>query len=231
MALPKVIVRFTDWIGTVGVLVLCSLIFAYFLAYYDIQMNTDVPWDCEEQPQFDAVHSTPTEIFNTTEEVLVTHEWPQYLQDQVQVTETVSQTVAEESLIYRVEVFRDKEPTPFSLITDTDATEVLSPDAEQQPTAESAAELLDLAFRFKEQQDFDSAAKLFRTVLQFNRESDAAPLVIIEIADSLSHIGAYLEAIDLLEDSLTFTVVKGKTPLEFHIRAMIDNLKQLQVVT
>jgi hypothetical protein len=225
MALPKVIIRFTDWIGTVGVLVMCSLIFAYFLAYYDKQWSMGIALDCENQPPFETALSTPTDILRT-EHVFIDIEAPLNLQD----TEITNENMVEDETSVCMDVYSDTNLAPLPSFSTTDTEDVLSLcEGQEDLVAENAADLLDRAFRFKEQQDFDSAAKLFRTVLQLNHESDAAPLVIIEIADSLRHTGAYLEAIDLLEDSLTFTVVKGQMPLELHIRAMIDTLKQLQV--
>lgn len=91
--------------------------------------------------------------------------------------------------------------------------------------------LLDRAFSLKEQRNFLAASKLFTKVLDIDRSSDAAPLVILEIADSLQHIRQYDEALRQLTEGLTLPSVTANVYLERELRDRISHLHQLQLTT
>jgi tetratricopeptide (TPR) repeat protein len=210
MALPKVIIRYSDWMGTLGVLSVFSVIFAYFLAYYDEKLD-----DCTQKSESETAlclsEPTPLEAVSAT----------LFVQEQEMVQGSANHFVCETEIV--------NPPCEQSCLEEQASLSVETVSVNEAfSTPETFDEQLELAFHLKEQQDYHSAAKLFQKVLDANPHSEAAPLVILQIVDSLKHAREYQQAIKLLSDSLNFSAIHGKIAIERQIHELLSKLQQLQ---
>ena len=210
MALPKVIVRFTDWIGTLGVLLVFSLLFAYFLAYYDEQL-------CAETNDANLAESERT--VESTQPIAVLP--PANAISAVSEHEMNLLEPAVEQTIYKDNEFEQElhaEPPLPSPI----------PEVNLDLSIETPAELLARAFQLKANKEYSAAADLFNQVLELDPYSDAAPLMILEIAGALQHCNKYQEAIALLSEALDSPSLVSQPGLKRHVSDMMINLQYLQ---
>ena len=108
MVLPKFVVRYTDWIGTIAVLALFTMISAYFLAYYDEksvekQMQFKNSGECLHQSAQSPV-AMPGEVAATMFpfELNLTAELPnENLSNSISVLETIVQSGIPDEVFYK----------------------------------------------------------------------------------------------------------------------------------
>jgi tetratricopeptide (TPR) repeat protein len=212
MALPKVIIRYTDWMGTLGILAVFSVICAYFLAYYDKQLSSEPKTDLETPFQINE-SQTQDQISLSVTELSITLPPEEGIQQQGSAVQLCEVEIVKPSCVYSCQ---------------PDQAALNSAAVNEATIPESFDEQLELAFRLKEQQNFYLAAKLFQKVLESNRNSEAAPLVILQIADSLKYAGEYQQAINILTDSLSFSAANGKMAVEPQIHELLTKLQQLE---
>ena len=91
----------------------------------------------------------------------------------------------------------------------------------------SLDELLDLAFTFKEQTNNSKALLYFREALKQHPTSEAAPYLIVEIANILKNKGAYDEAIKLFTEGRN---LPGLQQNEILIQEFTDTIAYLRIV-
>jgi len=214
MALPKVIVRYTDWIGTLAVLCFMSLICSYFLAYYEDKLSVSVNSKNNKSKQADASETQQTLLVpgaTSDDEVAAVLE----LNGAAGLEEL---TAEPDSCAYDGKLNAET----------VSPIETVGPEYNENEyvISDSAEELLDRAFKLKESHEYLSAAKLFQKVLHLNRDSNAAPLLVLESASALKNTGAFQEAVDILSESLTFSSVTGNYFMENQIRIMITDLER-----
>jgi tetratricopeptide (TPR) repeat protein len=210
MALPKVIIRYSDWMGTLAVLSVFSVIFAYFLAYYDGKFDDTQKIDSETPlclSEF-STQDVSAALFAPPQEMI------QGSTDHIECEAEIAAPACVQSCL--------EEQISLSIETETVSVN------EAGSIPETFDEQLELAFHMKEQKNYHSAAKLFQKVLDANPDSEAAPLVILQIVDSLKHVREYQQAIKLLSDSLNFSAIQGKSATERQIHDLLSKMQQLQ---
>ena len=100
-------------------------------------------------------------------------------------------------------------------------------DQSLSPLPESLDELLEYAFRHKEQQQDAPALAAFRQIRQGFPESDAALMAAIEIVTLLKDRAAYDEAIQVMVDAKKLSCVQKDPPLAEEI---INTVAYLRIV-
>ena len=95
------------------------------------------------------------------------------------------------------------------------------------PLPDSLDELLEYAFRHKEQKQDNQALAAFRYIRQWFPDSDAALMATIEIVTLLKDRGAYDEAIQVMGDAKTLSCVQKDPPLAEEI---INTVAYLRIV-
>ena len=95
------------------------------------------------------------------------------------------------------------------------------------PLPDSLDELLEYAFRHKEQKQDDQALAAFRQIRQSFPDSDAALMAAIEIVTLLKDRGAYDEAIRVMGEAKTLSCVQKDSPLAEEI---INTVAYLRIV-
>lgn len=280
MALPKVIVRYSDWLGALAMLTLFSLIFSYFLAYYDekyehsqspdsdlfpretatnpaqnevptgmvaqkhesttkkavpIVGKTAVPSAGQLQPEAPLLPIAPADTTNTgvdaimdcfvagsadqLPELAFSPAEPDRIGGAEQGFVPVVQKV--ESAVSAIDNLPASDEQTHATVAAIDATTAVS-------DPDNFDEQLDLAFRLKEQQKYLAAAQLFQKVLDANPHSEAAPLVLLQIADSLKQAKEYQQAIALLSDRLHDAAIEGNPGVEKQIHELLSAIQRLQ---
>jgi hypothetical protein len=116
------------------------------------------------------------------------------------------------------------EPTPA-----TEEEEVMLPEPQitPEPASDSLDDLLDFAFTQKELANPALALDAFRKALRLYRDSDAAPFLIIEIANLLKNRGAYDEAVILLTEGRTMPALQQDYTLD---QEFINTIAYLRIV-
>ncbi|MDU4961419.1 MAG: tetratricopeptide repeat protein [Sporomusaceae bacterium] len=207
MALPRIIVRYSDWLGALAVLAVFSLIFSYFLAYYEEKLDRRPKVDgelCLGEPMVLAMPESAA---------------PDRRSDPVALYIPAAGTPVSKEKATGEALGPELDPGPAGHAGGQAEAPVFPDSFEQQ---------LELAFQLKERQDYLAAAGLFKQILDANPGSQAAPLVTLQIADSLKQAGDFPEASALLADSLDAFAIAGGHGLERQFRALLSEIQRLQ---
>ena len=243
LVLPRIIVGFAGLAGTIGVLAVFAIIFAYFVAYYE-DAQTDEP-----APQAAPSFSTLVEDIGFTPgkpdaiplpfaTQLVTEE-PIAIEEPVAeepvaieelVTEepvAVEEPVAEESVAAQeLDIYREN----YHNVTEVAGTmtqRMSNPFEPILPVAQDLDSLLDYAFLHKENKAYEEALAAFRYILQLFPEDAAAPFVLIEIGNILKQLGAYDDAIQVFVDGRANVAVHADYQFE---QEFINTIAYLRII-
>lgn len=179
IVLPRIVVGFAGLAGTIGFLAVFAVIFAYFVAYYDEAQD----------PQISSVATTAAA--SLPEPVLIEPHTPLAATSQTPRTEETSAPVAD-VMVSPLPVTAEQEELSPMPIFPTQKEEEHFPD--------TLDELLEIAFTFKEELNFSAALKYFKEALKRFPASEAAPFLVVEIANILKNKGAYDDAIKIFTD-------------------------------
>jgi tetratricopeptide (TPR) repeat protein len=181
IVLPRVVVGFAGLAGTIGVLAVFAIIFAYFIAYYDESQDPQV--------------SVSTSAVSTI------------MPNPVLDSGLGSASQSEADLPYEAPAAEDAElaatvdSMPIALYQEESPLFVVQqPKEEEELLPETLDELMELAFKHKEELNFTLALKCFREALKQFPESEAAPFLVVEVANILKNRGSYDEAIKIFTD-------------------------------
>jgi tetratricopeptide (TPR) repeat protein len=182
IVIPRIVVGFAGLAGTLGFLAVFAVLFAYFVAYYD---------EAQDSQMLHSAVSVPEQ--NNVEKNIPVDLPPQIIHDVSEdeshdFTAIVSEAVSPMTFI----------PSNNELEDASQITQV--PPSEEEPLPETLDDLLDLAFTYKEDLNFSQALKCFRKALSLYPESEAAPYLVVEIANIHRNKGAYDEAIQVLAE-------------------------------
>lgn len=112
----------------------------------------------------------------------------------------------------------DDEPLP-------EESEVTTTVAE--PASTSLEDLLDFAFTQKDRDNLTLALDTFRRAYRLYRDSEAGPLLVIEIAGLLKAKGAYDEAVTILSDGRSLTALQQNSLLD---QEFVTTIAYLRIV-
>jgi len=177
LVLPRIIVSFAGLAGTVIFLAIFAIVFAYLVAYLD----------------------NPNDFFSET--VAATTSTQQIAQNPVESRNTIiNYEQANDILTSKKETNIDTMPDKvMALISSmTDISDLLASANVPKPASDSLDDLIDFAFQQKEYANNQVALATFRRAFNLYQDSDAAPLLAIEITNLLINQGAYDEAISIL---------------------------------
>lgn len=172
IVLPRIVVGFAGLAGTIGFLAVFAIIFAYFVAYYDEVQDPRVSASTAAVVMpIPAIAEEENPFLSPVETDL-----PDKTQAPLhtEIAATLMPLHQEEQPVAEVPYQKDEKPLPDTL-----------------------DELLELAFVYKEELDFTLALKCFREALKRFPESEAAPYLVVEVANILRNKGAYDEAINV----------------------------------
>ena len=210
MTLPKVILRYTDWLGALAVLSIFSVIIAYFLAYYEGTLEVQ---HSEAEPQICFSESVISKDLSV----------PVFIPEPNIAQSTPAREVPPEAANYLPEA--ETSPPGYDAVQTIAKPELNVLDSFSIPAAFD--EQLELAFHLKEKQRFSAAATLFQNVLKENPGSEATPLILLQIADSLKNAEEYQQAIDILTTSSDFSATYDME-IERQFNELLTELQYLQ---
>lgn len=203
MTLPKVILRYTDWLGALAVLSIFSVIIAYFLAYYEGTLEVQ---HSEAEPQICFSESVISKDLSV----------PVFIPEP-----NIAQSIPAREVLLEAET----SPPDYEAVQTIANPKLNVLDSFSIPAAFD--EQLELAFHLKEQQRFSAAATLFQNVLKENPGSEATPLILLQIADSLKNAEEYQQAIDILTTSSDFSATYDME-IERQFNELLTELQHLQ---
>lgn len=243
LVLPRIIVGFAGLAGTIGVLAVFAIIFAYFVAYYE-DAQTDEPAP-QAAPSFstlvedigftpgkpDAI-PLPFATQLVTEEPVAIEE--PVAEEPVAVEELVAEEpvaieelVAEEPVAAQeLDIYREN----YHNVTEVAGTmtqRMSNPFEPILPVAQDLDSLLDYAFLHKENKAYEEALAAFRYILQLFPEDAAAPFVLIEIGNILKQLGAYDDAIQVFVDGRANVAVHADYQFE---QEFINTIAYLRII-
>jgi hypothetical protein len=96
-----------------------------------------------------------------------------------------------------------------------------------EPVSDSLDDLLDFAFNQKDQGNLTLALDTFRRAFKLYRESEAGPLLVIEIAGLLKAKGAYDEAVVFLSDGRSLSALQHNQLLD---QEFVNTIAYLRIV-
>lgn len=180
--LPRIVVGFAGLAGTLGVLAIFAVIFAYFIAYYDEEQDSSISVSAS---------AVATVLPNPAMDTSVAAAASQAETDFPGAVPTVEDTeLAATVETMPIDLYQEESPLPV----------VQQPKEEDVLLPETLDEFLELAFMHKEELNFAVALKYFREALKRFPESEAAPFLVVEVANILKNRGAYDEAIKVFTD-------------------------------
>lgn len=141
-------------------------------------------------------------------------------QTELIIEDTLSSVEAEVETEVEVEA-----EVPSDLLLMEDNAQVIGQSEDIMPA--SLDELLDMAFTFKEQTNNAKALLYFREALKLHPTSEAAPYLIVEIANILKNKGAYDEAIKIFTEGRN---LPGLQQDEMLVQEFTDTIAYLRIV-
>lgn len=227
LVIPRIIVSFAGIFGTLVLLAILAITCAFLIAYYDE--------DAAEQS--DVVEKTPENwALENNMQISAGIDVASKNDDCVNV-EPAYEEMQESSLKQETFDTSDKQPVEVARTTSIDKTEgqLLTP-SENLPVQQHVGELvplvaldelMDYAFKQKEQQNMDQALYAFKKALNLYSETDTAPFLVIEIGGILKKRGAYNEAIEIFSEGRRIASQRDDQILE---KEFIDIIAYLRII-
>lgn len=186
LVLPRIFIGVTGLLGTLVVLALFAVLFAYFIAYYD---NHDQSPPVAEIP----VEKGLNEKVATVE----TAEGP--------LPKDNARTPEEQDTIIQ---------TTLNGQEVTVSPPSVRSDLSDRPLSDALDDLLDYAFQQKEAGNLCLALKYFQQALKLYPDNEVSPLIVVEIGSILKNKGQYDEAIKVFVEGRNLPALRSNSTVQ-----------------
>lgn len=224
--LPRIVVSMTGFIGTMSVLAIFAIIFAYFVAYYDdLHDSTETVGLIEVASSTTLAHKEIGEMEKT------------------EVEKAVDKPAQE--INYFLPVIIKEQPENFTALeaeattlpmktrhnelesSDETVTEVIGIENEllKESDSDSLDDLLSFAFTQKETKNYSNALTTFLHAYKLYHDNEVAPFLIVEIGNLLKNKGSYDEAINIFMEGRNLPILAHQPTFAQEFVSMIAYLR------
>ncbi|WP_050769563.1 tetratricopeptide repeat protein [Thermosinus carboxydivorans] len=200
LVLPRIVAGVTGLLGTLIILALFAVLFAYFIAYYD---NHD---------QSSPVAEIPVEKGLTDEKVATVEITEGPLPNKNALTPQEQDTFIQANL-------NGQEVAVSSASVQSDLGD--------RPLSDALDDLLDYAFQQKEAGNLSLALKYFQQALNLYPDNEISPFIVVEIGSILKNKGQYDEAIKVFVEGRNLPALRSNSTVQ---QDFINTIAYLRIV-
>lgn len=218
--LPRIIVGYAGLAGTLGIMAVFAIIFAYLVAYYDTYDFAG--FDTHSTAVMNVAPESSSEDDDFDRRIVVNDEVSDIPLGEYPAIPEMALDIMNDCSAMQPPVTQqcDRNNPECPL-------ETVSTAPQPQPKSTSIDDLLEFAFSQIEENNPAAALTSFRTALKMYPASEAAPFIIVEIGNILKNKGAYDEAIQTFSEGRSLAAVHSNPLLE---QEFITTIAYLRII-
>ena len=238
LVLPRFIVSFTGLAGTIGVLAVFAIIFAYFIVYYeDMQSKEKTDQNIlHEVPAtglVPSIYQSPSIMDNSSEFKVQENAGDSKITDPDKTSDNSHNIDDASSIQPSVEVQNQNHDNMSYVNKEQSMISEQNRESSNENYVQQTNdldELLNYAFSQKNAHNFPQAINSFRQIMHLYPDSSSALFAAIEIGNMLKNIAEYEQAIQVFTDAMILPAIQENAGLQLEFGNTVEYLRTTKQV-